>query len=77
MFRDIRKGKRRKWNENVFVRPNALRENAVTAISCRGPGSARKKREVPGIPVIGKRRKMHICALVAKHKEAELTLRRM
>ena len=33
-------------NENVFARPNGLRENADSAISCRGPGPARKKKEV-------------------------------
>ena len=35
--------KRRDWNENVIVRPEGLREDAETAISCRGPGPARKK----------------------------------
>ena len=32
--------------ENVFTRPIGLRENAETAISCRGPGPARTKKEV-------------------------------
>ena len=41
-----REVKRRNRNENVFARPNGLRENAETAISCRGPGPARKKKEV-------------------------------
>ena len=27
-----------------ITRPNGLRENAETAISCRGPGPARKKK---------------------------------
>ena len=27
----------------MFARPNGLRENAETAISCRGPGPTRKK----------------------------------
>ena len=53
-------------NENVFARPNGLRENAETAISCRGPGPARKKREVYRSVVEGKRKKMHRCAPVAK-----------
>ena len=44
---DIREVKRRNRNENVFARPNGLRENADTAISVRGPGPARKKKEVP------------------------------
>ena len=44
--RDIRGIKRRDRNENVFARANGLRENAETAISCRGPGPARKKKEV-------------------------------
>ena len=34
------------WNENVFARPNGLREKAETAISCRGLGPIRKKKEV-------------------------------
>ena len=34
----------RKWNYNVFARPNGLREDAETAISCGGP--AKKKKEV-------------------------------
>ena len=41
---DIRGVKRRNTNENVSARPNGLRENAETVISCRGPGPARKKR---------------------------------
>ena len=38
--------KRRNRNEHVFARPNRLRENAETVISCREPGPARKKKEV-------------------------------
>ena len=38
--------KRRHRNENVFEPPNGLHENAVTAISCREPGPAKKKKEV-------------------------------
>ena len=45
-LRDIRWLKRRFRDENVFARPNGLRKNAETTISCRGPGSARKKKEV-------------------------------
>ena len=30
--------------KHVFARPNGLSENAKTAISCRGPGPARRKR---------------------------------
>ena len=37
--------KRRDRKENV-ARPNGLCENAATTISCRGPGTARKKHEV-------------------------------
>ena len=37
-------GLRKDRNENIFARPNGLRENAETAISCRGPGPARKNR---------------------------------
>ena len=43
---DLREVKRRNKNENVFVRPNGLHENPETAISCRGSGPARKKKEV-------------------------------
>ena len=42
-LRDVRRVKRRNRNENVSARPNGLRENAETAISCREPGPARKK----------------------------------
>ena len=45
-LRDLRGVKRRNRNENVFARPNGLRENAETAISCRGPGPAGKKKKV-------------------------------
>ena len=41
--RDFREVKRRNRNENVFARPNGRRENAETAISCRGPGPASKE----------------------------------
>ena len=42
-LRDVRGVKRRNRNENVSARPNGLLENAETAISCGGPGPARKK----------------------------------
>ena len=42
-WRDLRGFKRRNRNENVFARLNGLSENADSAISCRGPGPARKK----------------------------------
>ena len=45
-LRDLRGIRRRNRNQNVFARPYGLRENAETAISCRGPGPARKKKEV-------------------------------
>ena len=54
--RDIGGIKRRDFNETVVARPNGLRDNAETAILCRGPGHARKKKYVPGIPVAGKRK---------------------
>ena len=41
-----RRVERRCRNENVFARPNGLRENAETVISCREPGPARTKKEV-------------------------------
>ena len=66
-IRDVSEVERRGWNENVFAQPNGLVcENTETAISCRRPGPARKKRY---IPVVG-RRGMHRCALVAKVKES-------
>ena len=45
-LRDLRGVKRRNRNESVLARHDGLRENAETAISCRGPGPARKKKEV-------------------------------
>ena len=45
-LRDLRGVKRRNRNENVFVRPSGLHEDAETAISCWGPEHARKKKEV-------------------------------
>ena len=36
-------GLREDRNENVFARPNGLRRNAETAISCRRPRPARRK----------------------------------
>ena len=44
--RDIREVEGRYWNENALARPNGLREKAETAISCRGPGPTRKKKEI-------------------------------
>ena len=41
----------------MIGRSNGLGENAKNAISCRGPGPARKKTDVPGIPVV--ERRMH------------------
>ena len=61
-LRDLLEVKRRHRNENVFARPNGLRENAETAISCRRSGPAER-----GILVFERRRKkMHRCTLVAK-----------
>ena len=42
--RDMRGIKRRDKNENVLAWPNGLRENAGTAISCRGPGPAERRK---------------------------------
>ena len=36
----------RYWNENISARPNGLREKTETAISCKGPGPTRKKKEI-------------------------------
>ena len=41
---DIRGVEGRYWNENASARTNGLRRKAETAISCREPGSTRKKR---------------------------------
>ena len=67
---DLRRVKRRSRNGNVFARPNGLRENAESAISCRGPGRARKKKEVPVVQ--GRKKKMHRWALEAKQYRVEL-----
>ena len=46
-LRDIRGVEGRYRNENVYARPNGLlREKAETAIPRRGPGPARKKKEI-------------------------------
>ena len=42
---DIRRVDGRYWKENVFARPDGLREKAETTISCRGPGPTRKKKD--------------------------------
>ena len=44
--RDIPGFEGRYWNTNVFARHNGLREKVETAISCRGPGPTRKKKEI-------------------------------
>ena len=63
--RDARTVEGRYWNENVFARPNGLREKAETAISCRGPGPTRKKKEIYK-PVVERRGTwLQICARVA------------
>ena len=54
-----------KEEEHVSAPPNGLHENAETAMSCREPGPARKKKEVR-VPVVGRRRKMNRCALATK-----------
>ena len=75
-LRYLQGAERRNRNENVFARPNGLRENPEIVIPCRGPGPARTKREERGtsIPVVnGRRKKMHRCALVAKQYRAQLT----
>ena len=41
-----RRVERRYRNENVFARPNGLRENAETTILSKGPQPSRKKKEV-------------------------------
>ena len=46
VLRDLRGDKRNNRNGNVSARPHGLRDNAETAISCRGPGPARKKEEL-------------------------------
>ena len=43
---DNRGFKQRARNDNVVALPNGIRENAETAISCRGPGPARRNKEV-------------------------------
>ena len=48
VFGELREDIGRHWNENVSARPNGLLigEKAGTAISCRGPGPTRKKKEI-------------------------------
>ena len=46
-------------NQNAFSRPKGLRENAETAISCRGPGPPRKKKEVYQYIVERRRKEPH------------------
>ena len=55
----VRRVKRRYRNENVLARPKGLRENAETAISCRGPGPPRKKKEVYQYIVERRRKEPH------------------
>ena len=43
-IRSIRGVKRKYRNEKIIARPRRLRENAETAISGRGPGSATKNK---------------------------------
>ena len=43
---DERGVERRYWIENVFARPNGLREISETAISCKRPGPTRKKNDI-------------------------------
>ena len=43
-LRYIRRAKERDRNENIFAWPNGPPENAEIAISCKGPGPARKKK---------------------------------
>ena len=42
----MRGGEGRYWDESESARPNGLREKAETAISCRGPGPTRMKKEI-------------------------------
>ena len=65
----------RKWN--IVIPPardfNGIRENAETPISCRGPGSARKKKEVYHSSWPGRGgRILFIRTLVAKRYIVEL-----
>lgn len=45
-------------NENVFVRPNGLRENTDPAISCRGPGPTAERGTTLSRNII------YVCALI-------------
>ena len=66
--------KRRDRNENVFTRPSGLRENVENAISDRGPGPAKKKKQVYHLPIVGWRRmNAHRGTLVAMQKGVEPT----
>ena len=60
----------------MYLQPSGVRENAETAISCGGPGPARKKRGIPPV-VVGRRNKMRGCALVVTQRELNSRCGRM
>ena len=47
--------------ETYFARPTGLLENAETAISCSGPGPARKKRYTSSRAEDGEDAQMYLC----------------
>lgn len=57
------------------TRPDGLNENVKTAMSCRGPGPARKNEEVPGIPEVGREAEEEDARIFLREKvkRAELT----
>ena len=62
---EIYRGLKRRGIKTHLHGPGGLRENAETAISDRGPGPARKKKEV--YQSSGRGGDAQRCALVAKH----------
>lgn len=74
IYRGIRGIRRRARDENVFDRLNGLREEAQACILCRGPGPARKQKEVYGMPAVEwRKKKAHRGALVAMQTRVKPT----
>ena len=68
IYGGLREDIRMKTTYVASARPDGLREETETPISCGGPEEpSRKKKEIPGIPVVGRRRTwLQICARLAQ-----------
>ena len=58
--RDMRGSKGRGRDDSAFARPNGLRDNAETALSCRRPGPARKKKKGKPVARRGRSRRTNV-----------------